>query len=95
MICVGKYSDAMEMDLLINPSFGLNYSAAIINCVLNIFIYVKKRKIEKQDKKDQSNINPKPDAYNDQVPRNLGSFLTKCLGLVMIALVTLSVMLPI
>ena len=80
----------MEMDLLINPNFWLNYSAVVINCVLYILICWKRKKIANQDQGNQSNLNPQLEAYNNQVPRNLGSFLTKCIGLIMMALVTLA-----
>ena len=80
----------MEMDLLINPNIWMNYSAAVINSVLYILIYWKRRNIANQDQGNQSNLNPQPEAYNNQVPRNLGSFLTKCLGLIMMALATLA-----
>ena len=80
----------MEMDLLINPNIWMNYSAAVINSVLYVLIYWKRRKIANQDQGNQSNLNPQPEAYNNQVPRNLGSFLTKCLGLIMMALATLA-----
>ena len=80
----------MEMDLLINPNIWTNYSAAVINTVLYMLIFWKKRKIANLDQSNQSNMNPQPEAYNNQVPRNLGSFLTKCLGLIMMALATLA-----
>ena len=83
IVCVGNHSNSMEKDLLINPSIWLVYPAVVINCVLNILIHMKRRTIEKQDQNNQSNLNPKLKIYNNKVPRNLGSFLTKCLYVIM------------
>ena len=54
IICMGKYSDTREMDLLINPTIWLIHPAVIISIVLNILIYQKQRKIEREDQNQRS-----------------------------------------
>ena len=54
IICMGKYSDTREMDLLINPTFWLIHPAVVISIVLNILIYQKQRKIEREDENQRS-----------------------------------------
>ena len=54
IICMGKYSDTREMDLLINPTFLLIHPAVIMSIVLNIFICQKQRKIEREDQNQRS-----------------------------------------
>ena len=95
IICMGKYSDTREMDLLINPTFWLIQPAVVISIVLNILIYQKQRKIEKEDQNQRSNqgtpsILAQPNTYNNQVPKSLGGFIVKCVMMVMMGLITLN-----
>ena len=96
VICMGKYSDTKETDLLINPGAWLIQPAVVISIVLSIFIYQKQRKIEKEDQIQKSNQGTPQSrltqsrAYNNQVPKSLGGFIVKCVGLVMMSLTTLN-----
>ena len=92
---MGKYSDTREMDLLINPTFWLIQPAVVISIVLNILIYQKQRKIEREDQNQRSNqgtpsILAQQNTYNNQVPKSLGGFIVKCVMMVMMGLIILN-----
>ena len=79
------------MGLNINPGAWLIQPAVVISIVLSIFIFQKQRKIEREDLNQRSNtpsILAQPNTYNNQVPKNLGGFIVKCVGLVIMSLIT-------
>ena len=90
---MGKYSDTRENGFFINPGAWLIQPAVVISIVLSIFIFQKQRKIEREDQNQRSNqgtpsILAQPNTYNNQVPKSLGGFIVKCVGLVIMSLVT-------
>ena len=71
IVCMGKYSVAMvENEKFMNPVICIVAAAFFSHVLLNILIYQKRRKNEKQDKNCKINKQ-----FNNRVPKSLWSLL--------------------